>query len=75
MLIRRVTPFLWLLFLIALASPLAIAQNTPAPPQPQQPDQTAPDSGGPAGDNGPIALPKRKDQPAETPAQIGRAHV
>ena len=69
MLIRRVNPFLRLLFLTALAAPLALAQNTPAPqqPQPQQPDQTAPDSGGPAGDNGPMALPKIKDKPADTP--------
>ncbi len=51
-----------------LAAPLAVAQNIPAPPPPAQPDQTAPDSGGPAGDNGNIALPKKKDQPAETPA-------
>ena len=40
------------------------AQNpTPAPPQPQ----TAPDSGGPSPDNGSIALPKKKDQPEDTP--------
>jgi VWFA-related protein len=70
MLIRRVNPFLRLLFLVALAAPIALAQNTPVPQQPQQPqqpDQTAPDSGGPGGDNGPIALPKIKDKPADTP--------
>ncbi len=52
---------------------LALSQN-PAPPQqpqkpaqqPSQPDQTAPD-GGPAGDNGSIALPKKKEQPEDTP--------
>ena len=70
MLIRRLNSSLRLLFLVALAAPLAahlaLAQSTPAPPQPQ-PDQSAPDSGGPAGDNGPIALPKIKDKPADAP--------
>jgi VWFA-related protein len=63
--------------LAALAfAPVAIAQSTPqqAPPpqqpapQPgQQPDQTTPDAGGPGGENGPIALPKKKDKPDEAP--------
>jgi VWFA-related protein len=48
---------------LALSQTPAPAQN---PPQPSQPDQTAPD-GGPTGDNGPIALPKKKDQPEEAP--------
>lgn len=54
--------------------PLAVAQSTPQqnPPQqpaqqPTQPDQTSPDAGGPGGENGPIALPKKKDQPEEAP--------
>jgi VWFA-related protein len=52
----------------AAASLQSRGQNpAPAPQQPQQPDQTAPDSGGPTGDNGAIALPKKKDQPADTP--------
>ena len=51
------------------------AQSTP-PAQPQQPqtqpqqqpqDQTAPDAGGPGGDSGAIALPKKKDKPDDTP--------
>jgi VWFA-related protein len=52
---------------------LAHAQSTPAPqpapPQPpaQNPDQTAPDAGGPGGDSGPIAIPKKKEAPADTP--------
>jgi VWFA-related protein len=33
----------------------------------QQPDQTAPDAGGPSGDNGVIALPKKKDNPDDEP--------
>ena len=44
---------------------LALSQN-PAPQQPNPQDQTAPDSGGPAGDNGSIALPKKKE-PEEAP--------
>ncbi|HET6170639.1 MAG TPA: VWA domain-containing protein, partial [Terracidiphilus sp.] len=63
--------------LAALAmAPLGISQSTPqqAPPpqqpaqQPgQQPDQSTPDAGGPGGENGPIALPKKKDKPDEAP--------
>lgn len=48
-----------------VASPLCQAQNpTPAPQKPQ-PDQTVPDSGGPGGDNGSIAIPKKKDSPED----------
>ena len=47
--------------------PQSQAQNpTPAQQQPK-PDQTSPDSGGPAPDNGSIAIPKKKDQPEDTP--------
>lgn len=54
---------------------LALSQNPAPPPQPQQPaqpDQTSPDSGGPTGDNGSIALPKKKDSeepPPPAPAE------
>lgn len=58
---NRILP---LFVLVALLAPFARAQNTPAP-QPQQPDQTAPDAGGPAGDTGPIVLPKVKDKPTD----------
>ena len=58
-------------FLTALAAaPLAQPQSTTAPTPPaqqQQPDQTAPDAGGPGADNGAIALPKKKDTPADVP--------
>ena len=50
---------------------LALSQN-PAPQQPKPPDQTSPDSGGPAGDNGSIALPKKKETeeaPPPAPAE------
>jgi len=52
------------------------AQQTPTPdqqpssqstPQAQQPDQNSPDAGGPGGDNGVIALPKKKEKEAEPP--------
>jgi VWFA-related protein len=51
---------------------LGAAQQTQQPAsQPQngqpQPDQTAPAAGGPGGDNGSIALPKKKDNPDDTP--------
>jgi VWFA-related protein len=35
--------------------------------QQQQPDQTAPDAGGPSGDNGSIALPKKTENPDDNP--------
>ncbi len=38
-----------------------------APPDQTTPDQTTPDQGGPGADNGSIALPKKKDQPAPPP--------
>ncbi|HZB87982.1 MAG TPA: VWA domain-containing protein, partial [Terracidiphilus sp.] len=69
------------LLLVALAAaPLARAQQTPPPAPPPAtppatspaPDQTAPDAGGPGGDNGVIALPKKKeaeDAPPPAPAK------
>lgn len=57
------------------AAPVCRAQNStsqqPAPTNPQQPDQAAPDSGGPGADAGSIALPKKKekeDVPPPAPA-------
>ena len=42
--------------------------QSPAPANtPPQQDQTSPDAGGPGGDSGVIALPKKKDQPEEAP--------
>jgi VWFA-related protein len=47
---------------------LSVAQSQPQPQsQPQQPDQAAPESGGPGADSGAIALPKRKEKPEEAP--------
>jgi VWFA-related protein len=62
-----------LLFLVLslMAAPLIQAQNQPQPQphgqQPQQPDQAAPDSGGPGADSGVIALPRKKEAPDEAP--------
>ncbi len=55
------------------AAPPGRAQNStqPQPQQPaQQPDQAAPESGGPGADAGSIALPKKKekDEPPPAPA-------
>ena len=58
-------------FLVLGLPPSLRAQSTPAPTptpqQPQQPDTSSPDSGGPAGDNGPIVVPKKKATPDDTP--------
>ncbi len=82
---RRLSLELSLLALLAFAAaPLSRAQSsgqqTPQSPQGQQPasgqqqqqEQTAPDSGGPTGDNGVIALPKKPDAdeaPPPAPAE------
>jgi VWFA-related protein len=42
-------------------------QQTQQPAQQPQPDQTAPDAGGPNGDNGAIALPKKTENPDDNP--------
>ena len=63
---------LWALMVAPVIDTQALAQATP--PQSQQPssqqpkpDETAPDAGGPSGDNGSIAIPKKKDNPDDTP--------
>jgi len=62
---RAASVLLALLVLVSL-SPGLRAQSTPPTPPPQPPPDTAsPDSGGPASDNGPIAVPKKKEQPAD----------
>src|SRR5580658_2085814 len=49
----------------------ARAQQSPPPTppasSPQEPDQSSPDSGGPAGDNGAIAIPKKAEKPDVPP--------
>lgn len=63
---------LLLLFATLPNTPLAWAQSQPQQPSSQQPpqqpnDQASPDAGGPGGDNGTIALPKKKDKTDEAP--------
>jgi VWFA-related protein len=59
--------------LVLMALPLARAEGQAASQsqqpatQQQQPDQTTPDAGGPNGDTGVIAVPKKKDNPDEAP--------
>jgi len=55
--------------LTLLATMPQLSAQAPAQQQPQPPQQpqTQPDSGGPAPDNGSIALPKKKEQPEDTP--------
>ena len=67
--LRRFSFALLALALAAVVSaPLSRAQSpAPAPSAAQQPDQAAPDSGGPSGDTGVIALPKKKDSSEEPP--------
>src|ERR1700728_2308401 len=43
------------------------APSTPPANPPQQPDQSTPDSGGPGGDNGAIAIPKKGEKVEEPP--------
>jgi VWFA-related protein len=69
--LRRLSLALLILALAAFASePFSRAQTPATPPagqQPPQTDQATPDSGGPGGDTGVIALPKKKDAPDDVP--------
>jgi VWFA-related protein len=61
---RRIRPALFVLAVVLALAPASWTQSTPPAPQTppaQKPDQTAPDAGGPTGDNGAIALPKKKE--------------
>ena len=53
--------------LTLLATMPQLPAQAPAQQQQKPPDQAQPDSGGPAPDNGSIAIPKKKDQPDDTP--------
>jgi VWFA-related protein len=69
----RLSLELLLAVLVLMALPLARAvgqaasQNQQPAAQPQQPDQTTPDAGGPNGDTGVIAVPRKKENPDEAP--------
>jgi len=67
---ERRPPFAMLLLacVAALAiNPVVQAQSQPANQQTQKPDQATPDAGGPSGDSGVIAVPKKRDAPEEAP--------
>ncbi len=70
---RFLTAAFLILSMAAAAAPFAKSQSTtppapqPQPSTPKQPDQAAPDSGGPTGDSGVIALPRKKDTPEDAP--------
>jgi len=68
LLLARRLPLAMLLFAVAVLAidPVAQAQSQAQPATPQ-PDQTSPSSGGPSGDTGVIAVPKKKDVPEEAP--------
>ena len=68
LLLARRLPLAMLFFAVAVLAidPLAQAQSQAQPATPQ-PDQTAPASGGPSGDTGVIAVPKKKDVPEDAP--------
>jgi VWFA-related protein len=71
---RLVLHPLVLLAIVALATASVVraqdqTQNpAPSQTQSQQPSQTPAEAGGPSGDNGVIALPKKKEEPAPPPA-------
>ncbi len=66
--LARRLPLVTLVFAVALLAidPVAQAQSQAQSATPQ-PNQTAPDSGGPSGDTGVIAVPRKKDVPDEAP--------
>jgi VWFA-related protein len=68
LLVSRSKSFLLILLAVAAISMgLPGRAQTPSPqqPTPAPPGEAAPDAGGPSGDNGAIALPRKKDVPEE----------
>ncbi len=60
--------FLSVVALISLAALPALAQTSGTSPAPRKPTQEAPaEAGGPQGDIGPMAIPKKKETPPEPP--------
>src|SRR5580698_3744730 len=64
---RSLTGILFLAVLAAIAPSGRAQYQTQQPAAQQQPDQQAPEAGGPSGDSGPIALPKKPDNSDTTP--------
>jgi VWFA-related protein len=68
LLVRRYSfAFLFIALCVFATIPVAQVHAQATGQKPQQPDQAAPDSGGPGGDTGVIAVPKKKDVPEEAP--------
>ncbi len=68
LLARRFTVAMLFVALAVLAiTPMAQLQAQASGQQPQPQDQASPESGGPGGDTGVIAVPKKKDVPEEAP--------
>ncbi len=68
--VRSCSPLLALLVTTALSSTFVRAQSQPQQPSQQPanpPSDASPEAGGPGGDNGVIALPKKKDNPDSAP--------
>jgi VWFA-related protein len=68
--LRRISLAVTIMTALASACAAVGSSQTPSqtpPPAGQQPDQTAPDSGGPTGDTGVMAIPKKKESPDNTP--------
>lgn len=66
--IRRFSFAGLILVLVALyGSDFGKAQTSTSTQTPSQPDQASPDAGGPGGDTGVIALPKKKEKTEEAP--------
>lgn len=74
--IRQAVAFMALFVVVFCQAAAPAQQQAPQPPpqqqtqpnqQGQQPDQSAPDAGGPTGDNGAIAIPKKKEKEEAPP--------
>ncbi len=80
---RRTFSLALVILAVLVGAPLSQAQTQPQQPSPQPsqqpdqqtPDQTAPAAGGPSGDTGAIALPKKKDKSEEAPPPAPAAPV
>ena len=67
---RRVTAAVFALVLLLALAPILVAQQTtPAPPATTKPAEKPPEAGGPTGDVGPMALPKKKEEAPEPKPQ------
>lgn len=60
-----------LICLLLMGAPLGVfaQQQAPAPPSSQKPQTAPPEAGGPTGDTGPMALPKKGEAPPEPKPQ------